>query len=190
MKRTSLSIALLAIIATSCAQGVFSNKTITVLEKVIQDYPNRFKNIKGSVIIESPQTTEYNSTIQIPGSNSCVVTRYNSAKMEAYSWSCVVFENEDFSQVKNKFKELFGQIKNSIVKNGGGKPFILTGQYADPDEAKKFTTVMFELLPSAGDMKNLKVDLSLQYIITGWKISLSVYDRETRDAERKEITSN
>jgi len=190
MKRTSLTIVLLAIFAISFAQGVFSNKTITALEKVIQDYPNRFKNIKGAILVESPQTTEYSSTIQIPGSNSCVVTRYNSSKMEADSWSCVVFENEDFVQVKNKFKELFGQIKNSIVKIGGGKPFILTGQYADPDEAKKFTTVLFELLPSAGDMKNLKVDLSLQYVITGWKISLSVYDRETKDAEQKEMTRN
>jgi hypothetical protein len=190
MKRTSLTIVLLAIAAICFAQGVFSNKTSSALEKVIQDYPNRFKNIKGSVIVENPQTTEYSSTIQIPGSNSCIVTRYNSSKVEAYSWSCVVFENEEFTQVKSRFKELFGEIKNSIVKMGGGKPFILTGQYADPDEAKKFTTVMFELLPSAGDMKNLKVDLSLQYVLTGWKISLSVYDRETKDAEKKELTSN
>ena len=80
MKGASLTITLLAIVVTSFAQGVFSNKTNTALEKVIQDYPNRFKNIKGEVIVESPQTTEYRSTVQIPGSTSCTVTRYNSKK--------------------------------------------------------------------------------------------------------------
>jgi len=190
MKSASFTITLLAIVANSFAQGVFSNKTNTALEKVIQDYPNRFKNIKGAVLIENPQSTEYNSTVQIPGSNSCIVTRYNSQKNDAYSWNCAVFENEDFAVVKNKFKELFGQIKNSIVKIGGGRPFILTGQYVDPDEAKKFTTILFELLPSAGEMKNLKIDLSIEYVITGWKISLSVYDRESKDGEQNAVTTN
>ncbi|HEX4375274.1 MAG TPA: hypothetical protein VHZ50_18355 [Puia sp.] len=190
MKGASLTITLLVITAISFAQGVFSNKTNAALEKVIQDYPNRFNNIKGTVLIENPQSTEYNSTVQIPGSNSCIVTRYNSPKNDAYGWSCVAFENEDFDQVKSKFKELFGQIKNSIVKLGGSKPFILTGTYVDPDEAKKFTTILFELLPSGGDVKNLKVDLSIQYIITGWKISLSVYDHEAKEGERNEMTSN
>jgi len=45
-------------------------------------------------------------------------------------------------------------------------------------------------LPSPGDMKNLKVDLSIQYVVTGWKISLSVYDHERKDFEQNEMTSN
>jgi hypothetical protein len=190
MKSASLTIALCAIAATSLAQGVFSNKTNTVLEKVIQDYPNRFKNIKAEVIVENPQTTEYRSTVQIPGSTSGVITRYNSSKNDVYSWSSVVFESEDFDEVKNKFKEIFGQIKNSIVRIGGGRPYILSGQYADPSEEKKFTTVLFELLPSAQEMKDLKVDLSIQYTLTKWKISLSVYDREKKDYEQNEMTTN
>jgi hypothetical protein len=190
MKSASLTIALFAIAATSFAQGVFSNKTNAALEKVIQDYPNRFKNIKGDVIIENPQTTEYRSVVQIPGSTSCIITRYSSSKNDVYSWSCVVFEGDDFDTAKNKFKELFAQIKNSIVKIGGEKPFILTGQYADPTEEKKFTTVIFELLPAVGEIKKLKVDLSLQYVITGWKISLSVYDRDRKDEEQGAVTSN
>ncbi|HLX90771.1 MAG TPA: hypothetical protein VKR32_03760 [Puia sp.] len=189
MKGASLTIALLAIAAISFAQSVFSNKTNTTLEKVIQDFPNRFKNIRGPVIVDNPQTTEYRSTVQIPGSDSCTVTRYNSPKNDVYSWTCLVFENDDFDQVKAKFKELFSQIKNSIVKIGGSRPYILTGQYVDPDEAKKFTTILFELLPPPGDMKDLRVDLSMQYIITGWKVSLSVYDG-LKESEKREITSN
>jgi hypothetical protein len=168
----------------SHAQGVFANKTNAALEKVIQDYPNRFRNIKGEVIVENPQTTEYQSTVEIPGSSSCMVTRYSSKKNDVYSWTCVVFEGEDFTLVKNKYKELFGQIKNTIIKIEGQKPFILNGQYEMPTEAKKFTTVIFELLPAVGEMKKLKVDLTLQYQMAGWKISLSVYDRDRKDDEQ------
>ena len=170
--------------AGTSAQGVFANKTSSTLEKVIQDYPNRFRNIKGEVLEENPQTTEYRSTIGLPGSSSCTVTRYNSKTDDVYSWTCVVFEGEDFTVVKNKYKELFGQIKNAIIKVEGQHPFILNGQYESPSEEKKFTTVIFELLPAVGEMKKLKIDLTLQYMMSGWKISLSVYDRQHPEDEQ------
>ena len=50
------------------AQSAFTNQTHSTLQRVINDYPNHFKNIRGKLIDENPQTTDYNSTIQIPGS--------------------------------------------------------------------------------------------------------------------------
>jgi hypothetical protein len=191
MRSVAFTFGLLAISASLLAQGVFSNKVNATLEKVIQDYPNRFKNIKGEIIIQNPQTTEFRSTVEIPGSTSCTVTRYSSSKNDVYSWACVIFESEEFEQAKNKFKELFGQIKNSIVKIEGEKPFILTGQYENPTEEKKFTTVVFELLPAVGEMKKVKIDLSMQYLMSsGWKISLSVYDRDRKDEEQGAVSVN
>jgi len=183
MKNIITSILLLFFYACLHAQGAFSNNTSASLEKVIQDYPNRFKNIKGDVIIENPQTTEYQSKVQIAGSTSCVVTRYSSTNNDVYSWGCTILKTEDFNTAKNKFKEIFGQIKNSIIKPHGGKPFILNGQYEAPSEEKKFTTVIFELLPAVGEMKKVKIDLSLQYEVTEWKLSLTVYDRDRKDDE-------
>lgn len=172
------------------AQGVFSNKTSATLEKVIQDYPNRFRNIKGDLVQQNPQSAEYRSTVQLPGTASGVVTKYSDTKNDVYSWSSLVYEEEDFDKVKSKFKETFEQIRNMIVKIEGEKPFILHGQYQIPTEEKKFTTIILELLPSVGIMKKLKVDLSMQYVITGWKINLSVYDRDRNDDERGAITGN
>ena len=190
MKSIATIFVFFAFSAISYAQGVFANKTNAALEKVIQDYPNRFRNIKGEVIVENPQTTEYRSTVEIPGSTSSSITRYSSKKDDVYSWTCIVFEGDDFAQVRNKYKELFGQIKNTIIKIEGQKPFILNGQYEMPTEAKKFTTVIFELLPAVGEMKKLKVDLTLQYQMAGWKISLSVYDRDRKDEEQGAISGN
>ena len=89
-----------------------------------------------------------------------------------------------------KFKELFNQIKNTIIKIEGEKPFILNGSYQSPTEDRKFNTVMFQLLPSGGEMEKLQVELSMNYVITGWKITLTVYEREYRDDERITATEN
>jgi len=41
--------------------------------------------------------------------------------------------------------------------------------------------VLFSLLPGVGDMKKLKVDLSLREEDKGWTIFLTVEDREPKD---------
>jgi len=190
MKSIVTSFSFLIIAASSFAQSAFSNNTSAGLEKVIQDYPNRFKNIKGEMIIENPQTTEYKSTVQIPGASSCIVTRYSAAKNDVYGWGCILLTTEDFNAAKNKFREIYAQIKNSIVKIQGEKPFILNGQYDAPDQGKKFTTIIFELLPAVGELKKIKIDLSVQYEIAVWKVSLSVYDRDRNDDEPGALNGN
>ncbi|MBS1947965.1 MAG: hypothetical protein JST47_09375 [Bacteroidetes bacterium] len=184
MRKIATSLAFLSFSAGSLAQGAFSNSTSATLEKVIQDYPNRFKDIKGDVIIQNPQTTEYQSKVHVPGSSSCIVTHYSSSKNDVYSWGCTLLKTEDFNTAKNKFREIFNQIKNSIIKLNGNKPYILNGQYESPTEDKKFTTVIFELIPAVGEMKAVKINLSLQYLVTEWKLSLSVYDQAIKDSDQ------
>ena len=190
MKCIITSFAFFVIPAISFAQGAFSNNISQGLEKIIQDYPNGFKNIRGEAISENPQTTEYKSTIQIPGTSSCIVTRYSATKNDIYSWGCTLLTTEDFNAAKNKFREIYAQIKNSIVKIQGEKPFILNGQYDAPDQGKKFTTIIFELLPAVGELKKIKIDLSVQYEIAVWKVSLSVYDRDRNDDEPGALNGN
>jgi hypothetical protein len=170
------------------AQGVFSNKTQSILEKVIQDYPNRFYNIKGERIQQTRQATEFRSTVQLPGSTSSIITLHTAARNDDYSWTCAVSETEGFEKAKNKFREFFGQISNCIITMAGQKTFILTGQYEEPSEEKKLTRIVFSLLPGVGDEKKLKVELSLHEESKDWKISLSVYDGDLK--EQGAITAN
>ncbi len=182
MKSLALMIVAAVYSVATLSQSAFSNKVNGALEKVIKDYPNQFHNIKGDVIVQNPQTTQYKSTVVVPGAVSCTVTKYADPKDDSYTWVCV-YQSEDFDQAKNKFKEIFGQIKNTIIKIDGEKPFILSGQYETPNETKKTTSVVFELLPPVGEMKKLKVDLNLQYVVNGWKVSLSVYDKDKKEDE-------
>jgi hypothetical protein len=156
----------------------------------VRDFPNRFHNIKGDVIAQRAQTVEYKSTIQVPGSSSCVVTKHVVPNNDSYSWSCTAFITKDFAAAKNKYKEIYEQIANTIIKVDGQKPFIISGQYRTPYEERKLTSVLFELLPAVGDMKKLKIELDLQYVVSEWKVTLNVYDSDHKDDQATASNTN
>jgi len=160
------------------AQGVFSNNTNTALQKVIEDYPNKFINIKGDKITSNHQATDYHSKIEVPGAAASIITHYNTAKAEVYSWRSELYESVNFEESKERFKVLFNNIKNTIVKIEGLPPYILNGKYEFPSEDKKNTTIGFQLLPASGELQKLTVDLTLRRAANGWKISLSVYEKD------------
>jgi hypothetical protein len=157
---------------------VFSNKTNLALEKVIRDFPNRFHNIRGELISQHAQVAEYKSTISVPGASYCSIWKYNVANNELYNWNCTTFNSPNFMQARARFKEAYDQIENTIIKLEGHKPFILNAQYHTPTDLHNINMISFELLPQADDMKNLKIDLSLEKEVNIWKVKLNVYEGE------------
>jgi hypothetical protein len=192
MKLIHLAVACLILYKPGKAQDIFSNRVNIALEKVLKDFPNRFHNIKGEIIGQNPQATEYRSVIQVPGPGtaSCTVTRYVVNKKDVYTWTYVAFRTEDFLLAKSKFKEIFGQVENTIVKIDGEKPFIINGQYETPSERRKSNNILFELLPAMGDIKNIKVELALQYEGKDWKVSLNVADNDQKSEGQGAMTEN
>jgi hypothetical protein len=174
MKTVLIAIILVTYSIESIAQGVFSNSTNTALEKVIQDYPNRFRNIKGAMLVENGQATNYESSIKIPGSLSCIVSQSNAR--QSISWKAELFASSSFDDASSKYIELFNQIKNSIIKIQGSKPYILSGQYTTPDQGKPYQAVILNMLPASGEMQRLKVEISLEQAGSTWKLVLSIYD--------------
>ena len=187
MRNAILTLAPVLLSATLSAQGVFSNNTQDVLEKVIQDYPNHFYHIKGALISQALQSTRYKSTVQLPGAASTTITLASSGN-EACGWTCTVLEASGFREAKERFSTIYNQLSNSIITTSGQKTFILSGQYETPAADKKSTSIVFSLLPGVGDMKNLKVDLSLQQEERVWKIVLDVQDG--KEQAQGAMTSN
>ena len=109
-------------------QGVFTNQTHTTLQKVISDYPYQFKHIRGEAINEDPQSTDFASSVAIPGALNTVITKYSSSDDKpVLSWRCVLAETDDFEAVSKKYRELYDQIKNSIIRMDDDRSFILNG---------------------------------------------------------------
>ena len=166
------------------AQGVFTNETTTALEKVIQDYPNRFRNITGPMLSSNPEGMDYQSTIEVPGALSATITTYITSNRFLYSWKCTLFTGEEFTEASLKYQELFNQIRNAIIKVEGGKPFILTGKFEAPSSSRKNTTSIFRPFSAGSQVNQLKVQLTLQHAVSEWVIVLSVYDSEEANVDR------
>ena len=163
----------------SIGQGVFTNQTHTTLQKVISDYPYQFKHIKGETINEDPQSTDFASSVAIPGALNTVITKYSSSDdRQVLSWKCVLAETDDFEVVSKKYRELYDQIKNSIIRMDDDRSFILNGSYELPTEEKQFNASSLQLLPPTGDLSKLKVEITLEFLITEWKLTLLVYDQQ------------
>ncbi len=165
------------------AQGVFRNQTNNTLEKVVQDFPSQFKNIRGELLSSSQGSAEYKSNISIPGAVSTTITQSTNAHKQVLSWQSVVFSGGEFDKAKSRFEELFNQIKNTIIKPEGQKAVIINGMYTDPAESKPVTAIQFDLLPATGLMRQVNIDLVMKNTGNQWKIVLSVYDKDRKDAD-------
>jgi len=183
MKSIVILLLLFALQGEAPAQGVFANQTNGALERVIQDYPNQFKNIKGDLLASNAKEVEYKSVVVIPGAESSIVTQYTGADRHIVSWQTILYSSGDFDKAENKFKELFGEIKNTIVRLDGERPVILNGKYETPEEDKTHTTVVFDILPATGSMRQLRVDITLQKRDKRWVVVLNVYDKDRKEDE-------
>jgi hypothetical protein len=166
--------------ATLSAQGVFTNKTQTIVEKAIQDYPNHFLNIKGELIGHALQTSRYRSTLGLPGSAASTIVLVSAAGSEESGWTCTVLQTGSFDEARDRFSEIYSQLSNSIISAAGQKTFILSGQYETPVPDKKDNEVLFSLLPGVGEMKKVHVELILHNEGADWIVAISVNDGDTR----------
>ena len=183
MKNFLTAILLLSSGVAGMAQGVFRNQTNTALEKVVQDYPLHFKNIKGELLSSAQGSAEFRSTVAIPGAVSTTITQSAAAQKQLVCWQSVVFDGKEFNTAKTRFEELYNQIKNTIIKPVGEKAVIVNGMYTNPAEDKSYTIIQFDLLPASGTMQKLNIDLMMKKAGTAWTIILSVYDRERQDSD-------
>jgi hypothetical protein len=164
----------------SYPQGAFANQTNSTLQTVLSDYPLKFRNIRGALINKDPQSSDFASKAELPGSINTVITQYSSTDdKEVFSWRSVVMATEEFETATQKYKEIFTELSNSIIKIDGQKPFILTGVYTTPTDEKRFNSSTLQLLPAAsGELARAKVEIVLEYLVTEWKVSVLVYDEE------------
>ena len=152
------------------------------LHQVIDDFNNHLQHITGVLIQDNVESSDYTSTVNFPGSESCSITAYKSKKDQQRSWQAVLPEAENFTAAKKQYRDLFLQVKNlSLRLPGNDKAVIARAVYDEPKEEKQFAGSIFRFDTENGVYKNLKIEVALHYLITGWQVSLYVYDKKEDD---------
>jgi hypothetical protein len=181
-----LSIFLLSLSSTNAQFKLTSANTVAAdVKKVIDDYPNHFDNILGGMIIQNPQSTDYQCNFKVDDAEECTITRYSGKRNLVSSWQALMLTTESFDLAKKKYRLLYNQL-NNLSNNA----MHLKGVYESPVEEKKFTSVILSFDPSDESVKKLKVELVMEAQGMEWKVKVLVYDRDRDDDERTDIIEN
>ncbi|HEY2726675.1 MAG TPA: hypothetical protein VGI61_05850, partial [Parafilimonas sp.] len=129
----------------------------------------------GEITGRDVQSTNYSCTINISGADSSIIIQNGDEKDNIFSWKEVVFETDDFSEAKSKFHEYFNKIKGTTAAIDNNK-ISFQANYDAPDDAKRFASILFTAHPQTQQLKNVVIDLSLEYLFSDWQISISVYE--------------
>lgn len=183
------SISILLTVFSFCMYGanaqLFFKPNVSVQEaikQVIADFPNRLQNITGGLVQENTESSDYSSKVNFPGTESCTITQYKSEKNTNRSWQAVFPETETYAAAKKQYHDLFLQVKNLVIPlPGNAKTLKATGKYDEPEEQKKFAGTIFRFSNEEGIYKDVKIEVALHYIITGWQVSIYVYDKKEDD---------
>jgi hypothetical protein len=155
------------------------------LRAIIEDYPNHFSHITGKVLSETNGTTVYACNTVINGAEDYTITKHANEKA-IYSWQATMLTTESFEKARQKFKSLFNQLNNLSVKLGSNN-YRLKGDYINPSEEMKFTSVPFSAEPGEEMLKKFRTELVIQFSIPmEWKVKILVYEKEREDDERGE----
>ena len=158
------------------------NGLVADIKKVIEDHPYHFSHITGELILENPQSSDYQCSLKVSGAEESTITRYSAKNKDVYSWQALMLTTESFDDAKKKFKALYSQLNEMKLKTSR-----LSGVYEAPVEEKKFSTVIFSFDGKDEAISKLKVELVIFSEILEWKVRLVVYDREREDNERGRV---
>jgi hypothetical protein len=156
------------------------------IQKVVEDYPQQFNNIKGEILNKNPQTVEFVSKAGPSSALEAVVIEYSSGNKPVFSWQALLLSTEDFEEAEKKYHWAFTQMKGMNIPYVIDR-YTLQGRYNKPDESLKFVTST--LAPNFPPMayKKLKIEVSMRYEFPEWKVFVTIFDKEREDHERGEI---
>lgn len=158
------------------------NSIVSDVKKVIGDYPSHFDNILGELIIQNPQSADYQCNFKVNGAEECTITIYTGKKNRVSSWQATMLTTESFDEATKKFRSLYAQLNNLSLNT-----MHLKGVYESPVEDKKFTSVLFAFDPADDPVKKLKVELVIEAELLEWKVKVLIYDRDRDDDERGNV---
>jgi hypothetical protein len=148
------------------------------VEKVTHDFFNNFLNIKGEKIEETPNTIDYESKVIPPGAISSNILEIKGLK-NVYSWEATMLQTDDFEKAVETYRKLYQQLNGADYLIFEKDKWRFSGDYDSPDESRAFASSILYPVSAPGAIKNLKIEVGLNYTMPEWTVKLLVYEKES-----------
>jgi hypothetical protein len=167
--------------AVVAAVPVHSQSFHGVIDSVLRDFPFNLRHITGDLELAQGEFENYASTVQLPGAEHCIITRWHSDEDTTASWQAQMATSEDFDEASKRYHDLYRQLQGCYLKLVDGSVFYLVGEWEPAREEAPFTTSTFRVQTGDERYREVKVEVELVYLVTEWKLQVNVVSKKRDD---------
>jgi hypothetical protein len=160
---------------------VFSQSFHGTVDSVLRDFPYNLRHITGDLVLAQGEFENYASTVELPGAESCIITRWHSDEDSTVSWQARMYKGEDFAEASKRYSDLFRQLKGCYLKLVDGSVFYLTGDWEPATEEAPFTTSTLRVQTGDERYREVKVEVELVYLVTEWAVHVNIVSKKRDD---------
>lgn len=154
------------------------------LQKIVVDFRYNFKNIKGQTVLNQGELDLYQSTVELPGANNCVIYGSHSVEDTTASWQGVFYKGDNYKEAITAYKNVFRLLSKSKLKLIDVSTAGFTGTYEEPSEEVRFTVSSLRLDVMHPQYKRFFAEVELLSNYEGYQVNVNFYNRKG-DEERE-----
>ena len=145
---------------------------------VTHDYYNDFSHIIGDTLESYGSTIEFQCKVVPQGATQSTIQEIKGQK-NAYSWQATLFQTDDFKEAVEAYHKLFHQLNGADYPIFTKEKWRFSGDYDTPDESRAFASSILEPVAPTPQLKQLKIEIALNYTMPEWTVKLLVYEKQS-----------
>ncbi len=99
------------------------------IEAVLHDFPSNLRHITGELVLAEGEIENYACTVELPGAEHCVITRYHSASDTTASWQAKMYTSDDFGKASAKYHALYNRLQSCYLLLADSSMVYLKGEW-------------------------------------------------------------
>ncbi len=146
------------------------------IEAVLHDFPSNLRHITGELVLAEGEIENYACTVELPGSEHCVITRYHSASDTTASWQAKMYTSDDFGKASAKYRALYNRLQSCYLLLADSSMVYLKGEWEPAREEIPFATSTLRLNTGDGHYAEMQVQLEMLYQESDWEVNINIFN--------------
>lgn len=150
---------------------------VSAIDSVLRDFPSNLRHITGELVLSQGEFENYVSTVQLPGSADCIITRWHSTGDTTASWQAKMYSGGDFSAAEKCYHQLYRQLKGCYMRLQDSSLAYLKGEWNPAKEEAAFTSSTLRLGIDDWRYREVEVDVELVYLLADWAVRINIVSK-------------
>jgi hypothetical protein len=148
----------------------------TAIGAVLHDFPDNLRNITGQLVLAEGEIENYSCTVELPGAEQCVITRYHSMRDSTVSWQAKMYSNEDFEKAAREYHALYRKLEGCTLLLADSSVLYLKGEWEPAREKMSFTTSTLRFTAGDWRYREVQIQVELTYLQNNWVVNINIFN--------------